>query len=117
MEVPLSTPILDDGRGLSRRRSSQVGGRRTSSMFRRNSDLAAAMGTESILLKLSHRRSEEELAKVKKFLLETEGLKQLCSSIPEGALDELCQYLKIEDYAPEELICREADPGEAPHSR
>ena len=65
----------------------------------------------------SRGRSEEELAKVKKFLLETEGLKQLCSSIPEGALDELCQYVKIEDYAPEELICREADPGEAPHSR
>ena len=111
MEVPLSTPILNDGRESQRRKSSLLG-RRKSSLFRRNSDLAPAMGTENILLKLSHRRSEEELEKVRKFLLETEGLKQLCCTIPETALDELCQYVKIEDYAPEELICREGDPGE-----
>ena len=73
--------------------------------------MAAAMGTESILLKLSHKRTDEELEKVRKFLLETEGLKQLCATVPELALDELCQYVKIEDYAPEELICREGDPG------
>ncbi|QDZ21667.1 hypothetical protein HOP50_06g41950 [Chloropicon primus] len=73
------------------------------------------MGTESILLKLSHKRTEEELTKVKNFFHETEGLKQLCCTIPEAALDELCNHVKIEDYGPEELICREGDSGDKLH--
>ncbi len=112
--MPINIPILDDGRGApGRRRSSMAGGaRRSSSVFRRNSDIAVAMGTENILLKLSHKRSEEELAKVRKFLLETDGLRPLCTALPERALDELCQYVKIEDYRPEELICKEGESGD-----
>ncbi len=104
-------PLLEEGsREFQTRRSSQA--RRKSSVFRSNLDLSAALGTESILLKLSHKRSEEELEKVRNFMLETDGLKQLCTTIPKLAVDELCHFVKIEDFSAEEVICKEGESGD-----
>ena len=86
--------------------------RRKSSNFRSTSDLSAAKGCENVLLKLPHKRSNEELSQIESFFRSTPGLRELCDGIPNLAVEELCRFVKIEDFAPGEPIFREGDSGD-----
>ena len=110
IEEALAAVVEPPGESAKLARRSSM--RRRSSAFRRNSDLSAACGLENILLKLPHRRTPEELSIIKGFLSKVHDLRDLCLGVHPSAFVELCRFIKIEDFGPDEPICVEGEPGD-----